>query len=160
VISLRNHTTIRVDPSARYGTVEFLSRLGSAAAGAVQPLSAALDDDPQLRTHVAVALAGLRDPRAIPVRIALLDEFRRLRDNPFAGFHALVVSGTLRDSRFILEGLLVQPRTGFPRVMLARAVAGILVEPRLAQVFPGARRNATAPMSPPRLDPVAPGSIR
>ena len=32
------------------------------------------DDDPQIRTHAAVALAVLRDPRAIPVLIALLGD--------------------------------------------------------------------------------------
>ena len=63
--------------SDRRGHARILSRLGSAAA--VEPLSAALDDeDPPLRGHAAVALAGLHDPRAIPVLIALLDDDRSI----------------------------------------------------------------------------------
>lgn len=63
------------DLADRRGTVAVLSRLGSSAALAARPLGVALDDDdPQVRGHAAVALAGLRDPRAIPTLVALLDE--------------------------------------------------------------------------------------
>jgi HEAT repeat protein len=63
------------DPADRRGTVEILSHLGSAAALAAGPLGAALDDDdPQIRAHAAIALAILRDHRAIPVLIPLLND--------------------------------------------------------------------------------------
>jgi HEAT repeat protein len=65
------------DLADRRGTVEILSRLGSAAARAAGPLRVALQDgDAQLRAHAAIALAGLHDTRAIPVLIALLKEER------------------------------------------------------------------------------------
>jgi HEAT repeat protein len=64
-------------PADRRGAALILGRLGPAAAAAVDPLSAALlDDDLQLRTAAALALAGLRDSRAIPVLIARLDDER------------------------------------------------------------------------------------
>lgn len=62
------------DPADRRGIAEIFSRLGSAAEVAAGPLGELLDDaDPQTRGHAAVALARPRDPRAIPVLIALLD---------------------------------------------------------------------------------------
>jgi HEAT repeat protein len=65
------------DLADRRGAVEILSRLGSTVALVVRPLSVALDDaDPQLRSHAAIALAGLRDLRTIPVLIGLLKEDR------------------------------------------------------------------------------------
>ncbi len=65
------------DLEDRRQITEILSRLGAASAAAAGPLAAALgDDDPEVRTGAAIALAGLCDPRALPVLIERLDSYR------------------------------------------------------------------------------------
>jgi HEAT repeat protein len=65
------------DLRGRRHITEILSGFGAAATDAIVPLVTAIsDDDSQVRTNAALALAGLRDLRALPVLIERLETFR------------------------------------------------------------------------------------
>lgn len=140
------------DVEERRGLVQILAELGVEAAPAAGPLAAALgDDDPQVRTWAAAALAELRDPRAIPVMI------ERMRSERTFPFTARTLGGFGAEARAAVPALIDVLRTppaekevGNPRIRAALALGRIGPDARpaipaliaLMENEPYARRQA------------------